>query len=304
MMVKRNIPSVYIVTPVFNHIEHTLKFLRSVYKNSYSNFKVVIVDDGSTDGTKEKIKQDFPQTVVLSGDGNLWWSKATNKGVKYALDQKADYILTVNNDVEVKNNWIAQLVQSAKLNPKSLVGTMIYFANDRKRIWYFGADFDIPSGELFHKEDKPKPNEIRQSRWLTGMGALVPAQTYKDIGYYDAETFPQYFADADFSLRAAQKGYQLLVNSNAVLYNDIANDRGSAIMRQNKFRAILPILLQDTSFDSYKIRWRFYKRYFGEDYKKIWRKYYKRRFKEFYKPYLVWCLKLKLKKIGIKRRRK
>lgn len=303
-MKKAHQPSVYIVTPVFNHIEHTLKFLESIYQNTYKNFRVVIVDDGSTDNTEAKLKKLYPQTIVLRGNGSLWWSKATNKGVEYALRKGADYILTVNNDVEVKKDWLAQLVACAENNPKSLIGSIIYYMSDRERIWYCGADFDVPKGELYHREDTPKPNEVRKSRWLTGMGVLIPAQTFKDIGLYDALVFPQYFADADFSLRAAQKEYKLLVNTRAVLYNDIANDRGSAIMRQNKLRAILPILLQDTSFDSYKIRYRFYKRYFGKNYKKIWRKYYIRRFKEFYKPYLIWCMKLKVKKIGIKRKKK
>lgn len=296
-MKKSSNPSVYIVTPVFNSKAHTLKFLKTVYKNDYDNFTVVIIDDGSTDGTEEAIKRLYSQVIILKGTGNLWWSRSTNKGVEYSLKQGADYILTVNNDVEVKKDWVSELVKCALKNPKSLIGTTIYFSKDKNKVWYFGADFNKKTGALYHIEDRPKPGEVRESRWLTGMGVLIPARAFRDIGQYDAETFPQYFADADFSLRAAKAGYKLLVSSDAVLYNDTDNDRGGKIMRQNTYRAILPIIFQDSSIDSIKIRHRFYKRYFGKDYNLAYIAYIKNRIRMLYYPYIKHVTKIKLKRL-------
>ncbi len=297
MMKKSTNPSVYIVTPIFNSKSHTLEFLKTVFQNDYTNFVVVIVDDGSTDGSEEAIKKLYPQTIVLKGTGDLWWSRSTNKGVEYALSHGADYILTVNNDVEVKKDWISQLVKCASKNPKSLVGTTIYYKKDKNKTWYFGADFDTETGNLYHIEDRPKPGEVRESKWLTGMGVLIPAQVFKAVGMYDAKAFPQYFADADFSLRAANAGYKLLVSSKAVLYNDTDNDRGSKIMRQNTYRALLPIMFQDSSIDSFKIRRRFYKRYFGKNASKAYRSYIKSRIRGLYYPYIKNVTKIKLNKI-------
>ena len=296
-MKKSSNPSVYIVTPVSNSKAHTLKFLKTVYKNDYDNFTVVIIDDGSTDGTEEAIKILYSQVIILKGTGNLWWSRSTNKGVEYSLKQGADYILTVNNDVEVKKDWVSELVKCALKNPKSLIGTTIYFSKEKNKVWYFGADFNENTGEIYHIEDRPKPREVRESRWLTGMGVLIPARAFSDIGQYDAETFPQYFADADFSLRAAKAGYKLLVSADAVLYNDTDNDRGGKIMRQNTYRALLPIIFQDSSIESIKIRHRFYKRYFGKDYNLAFRAYIKNRFNVLYYPYIKKVTKIKLKRL-------
>lgn len=299
-------PRVFIVTPIFNRREHTIEFLKTVFENSYINFTMVIVDDGSTDGSAELIKKKYPKTVVLPGTGNMYWTGATNMGVAYALEHGADYVITVNNDVEVSSSWIDELVKCAQANPKSLVGSLIYFMDDRKRVWYSGADFDFDKGDIYHLEQKPKNDRPLESKWLTGMGVLIPIETFKKIGLYDQKSFPQYFADADFSLRAAQAGYRLLVAPKAILYNDASSDSGGKLMRDYRLGAVPKILLKPYFNDSIKIRYRFYKRYFGDDYKKHLRKYYRQRWKTFYSPYVRYSIRLKLislaKKMGIKRK--
>lgn len=299
-------PRVFIVTPIFNRREHTIEFLKTVFENSYRNFTMVIVDDGSTDGSAELIKKKYPKTVVLPGTGNMYWAGATNMGVAYALEHGADYVITVNNDVEVRPHWIEELVKCAHDNPKSLVGTLIYFMDDRERVWYSGADFDFNNHDIYHCELMPKDATPIESKWLTGMGVLIPAEVFQKIGLYDQKTFPQYFADADFSLRAAQAGFRLLVCPKAVLYNDANSDSGGKLMREYKLKAVSNILFKPYFNDSIKIRYRFYKRYFGEDYKKHLRKYYARRWKNFYSPYVRYSIRLKLirlaKAMGIKRK--
>ncbi|MBI2798441.1 glycosyltransferase family 2 protein [Candidatus Saccharibacteria bacterium] len=297
-MAKSKHPSVFVVTPIFNRKEHTLAFLKTLFENDYPNFTMVIVDDGSTDGSSEAIKAKFPKTTILKGTGSLYWTGCTNLGVDYALKHGADYIITVNNDVELRSSWISELVECAQKNPKALVGSLIYFMNDRKRVWYFGADFNYETGELYHKEDEPKSKRPIESKWLTGMGVLIPAGAFKDVGHYDIEKFPQYFADADFSLRAAKKGYKLLVTPKAVLYNDSKSDSGGKLMAQYKLRAVPKLLFTPYFSDSIKVRKEFYRRYFGEDYKKIYRHYYRHRWAQFYGPYVRHCVRLKLVRIA------
>jgi len=88
----------YIIIPIFNRIEYTKGCLLSLYKQTYKNFKIVVINDGSTDGSGKVLERDFPSVHVINGDGNLWWTAATNLGVKFALKNGADYILTLNND--------------------------------------------------------------------------------------------------------------------------------------------------------------------------------------------------------------
>jgi GT2 family glycosyltransferase len=213
-------PSVWVVTPVHNGIEHTVKFLASLEAQDWPGLRVIIVDDGSTDGTARRIDAEFPKTVVLTGDGNLWWSGATNLGVEHALKNGADYVLTVNNDVEIDPQAVSRLVAEAQgRGGQALVGSVIYDEADRSRVWYAGGTFNPALGELAHIR-RVEPVAAMKSEWLTGMGVLVPAAAYSKVGFYDSKRFPQYFGDADFSLRAGRAGYDLVVATGSQIFTD------------------------------------------------------------------------------------
>lgn len=218
-------PSVFAVVPVFNSKDQTLRFLESIKASSYRQIAVVIVDDGSTDGTTEAITARYPEpdTVVLRGTGNLWWSGATNMGVEYALKHKADYILTINNDLTIGNTYIQALVDVAHNNPRALIGSTVVYETDPQKVWFAGAGFDYGRGEMQHVNGSiPQfKGRILSSDWLSGMGVLIPSKVFKEIGLYNTEDFPQYFGDSDFSLRAKQAGYKLLVSGDAVIESDV-----------------------------------------------------------------------------------
>ncbi len=92
---------IYIIIPVFNRKNFTRKCLISLRNQSLKNFKIIIIDDGSTDNTSEMLKNEFPEVHVIIGDGNFWWTRSINLGVKYVLENKGDYILLLNNDTEL-----------------------------------------------------------------------------------------------------------------------------------------------------------------------------------------------------------
>lgn len=261
-------PSVYVVTPVFNHIDHTLDFLRSMKKQTYRNLHVIIVDDGSTDGTADQITKKFPETTVLFGDGNLWWSGATNLGVKYALKAGADYILTINNDVTIKPGYTQSLVTCATEHPKALIGSMVLFQDDPERVWYCGAGFDQKRGELMHVTGRrPDFTDVRTSEWLTGMGVLIPAEAYQKAGLYDQVHCPQYFGDCEFSLRAKREGYQLLVNPKSEVYSDVSSSWVLRQVQNPKLSFWYHLYFSIRSPYQLKVRWFFYRHYWPRHYK-------------------------------------
>lgn len=220
----KNSPQVYLVVPVFNRLEKTLQFLKSTKKSNYKNITVIVVDDGSTDGTYETITSKYPDVVLLQGDGNLWWAGATNMGVEYALQngRDQDYVYTINNDTELASDTLLYLVESAIKHPKSLIGTVIYDTHDHAKSWYYGAYFDRANGRVEHYHGKlPIGERLRESEWLTGMGALIPFGVFKNIGIYDSKKYPQYFGDMELGLRAKRVGYKLYVDTKAVAYADL-----------------------------------------------------------------------------------
>ncbi|MBK5273824.1 MAG: glycosyltransferase family 2 protein [Desulfuromonadales bacterium] len=222
----KQVPKVAIVTPIHDGIEDTLEYLRSLAGVTYPNFEVTIVDDGSTDGSRDTISRDFPHVRILRGDGNLWWSGGTNLGIRDALERGAEFVLTMNNDIQVAPDVIDALVMCATNNLGAIVGGKIYFMKDPERVWSAGGELSWGSGRtlVMLGHDKPDAAEFSVRRhvdFFTGMCVLIPAQVFSRIGLYDAVNFPQYHADSEFTLRARKAGIPILFEPSAKVWNRV-----------------------------------------------------------------------------------
>lgn len=253
-----NKPKVSVVTPIHNGIEETLKFLDSLDKINYPNFDVIIIDDGSKDHSSEIIARKFPRAIRLKGDGNLWWSGATNLGVKYALGNKSDYILTINNDVEVDPNFLTALVECAEGNPESLVGSIIYDSKSQE-LWYSGGKINWNNGTFPHNLEPI--DYIYQSEWLTGMGVLIKSEVFEKIGLYNNDKFPQYAGDLEFSMRAKKNGYNLIICSKSIIYNNTDSCNDILHNKEMTVTLFLKSLFSIRSNCNLKLRYYLYKYY-------------------------------------------
>jgi GT2 family glycosyltransferase len=220
--------TVYIVFPVHNRIEETKAFLASLARQTVDDYRLVICDDGSTDGTADYIAKHYPDVIVVAGTGQLWWTAGINRCVRYVLShcEDSDYILTLNNDTTLPADYIRQKLERAGQYPDTIIGSLCVYADNENMIETSGY---VMNFKKCRGERLTRPGEIRGERHrgvaevthLPGKGVLLPVRVFRDIGLYDEENLPQYHADTDLVLRAHKAGYKVLIDFDSIVYSEV-----------------------------------------------------------------------------------
>jgi len=213
-----NHPKVCIIILNWNGKELLKDCLSSIFKlTDYPNYKVIVVDNGSTDGSVEFVKKNFPKADVLALDKNYGFSKGNNIGIKYALKKyKPKYILLLNNDTKIiQKDWLTKLVETAESDEKiGIVGPKLIYPDGR--IQHAGIDIK----NLKHRgiyEPKSMYTKIEGIDAVTGTCLLISLKTISKIGCLDEVYSPFSFEDVDFCLRAKRQGFKIIFNGKVVL---------------------------------------------------------------------------------------
>jgi GT2 family glycosyltransferase len=226
---------IHIVIPVFNRKEYTKACLESLQAQTNRNFKVIIVDDGSTDGTEQMLREEFPDVDVLKGDGNLFWTAGVNMGIRHALKMGADTIMTMNNDIVVDEALIENMYRWHKEKPDALLGALELDIETGKPI-FGGERLDWMRSNIQQVLDVLPENErkgIHHVTHLPGRGLLIPRTIIEKIGLFDQDRFPHYIADYDYTHTARRAGFELYVNYDAKILT-YPDESGERQIRKNK----------------------------------------------------------------------
>ena len=218
----------FVVIPVYNRWQYTAACLDSLRRQTYTNFRVVVVSHGSTDETDEAIQQHYDWVILLKGSSDMWWAAAMNMGVQHALQMGATHVLTLNNDLQVNDNYLQSLITAATKNERSIVGSIGVNIAHPEQVTFAGIKWSSITAKYVSAIDlRTTYSTIRDgydtlpSDLLPGRGTFIPAVVFRDIGLFDENTFPHYGADDDFSLRARKAGYALIVNVASVVYSHV-----------------------------------------------------------------------------------
>jgi GT2 family glycosyltransferase len=255
---------IFVIIAVHNRKFHTLQCLQLLKNQTYTDFGVVLVDDGSTDGTQEEVKRYHPEIDILKGDGSWWWTKSMNKGFERAIELGADIVITLNNDVVFNGKLIENLINLHHQYPTAIIGALNLIKKEKEYIFFAGLKDikwwkakEIKYYEAFTPVDE-KLTGLYPTKCLNGRGTLVPVSIFKDINGYDAENFPQYASDYDLTLRAREKGYECLISYDIAVFSYVEETgKGKSFIKQS---------------------WRDFFKSFKNPYSttslKMWRKYY------------------------------
>lgn len=231
---KRYQANVHIILLNYNGYEDTIECIKSLEKIDYYNYKIVVIDNNSTDDSEEIIKEYIKENkkvhFIQTGE-NLGFSGGNNIGIKWSLDNNADYICLLNNDTTVETNFLKELMNEMQQDSKiGISAGKIMYLNEPDRIWSAGGFIsDIKAlGCHYGMNQVDKNGEFNKKKnvtFLTGCLQLIRREVFEDIGTYDHEYF-LYMEDVDFCKRTIEAGYKLMYIPKSKIYHKVSASTG------------------------------------------------------------------------------
>jgi GT2 family glycosyltransferase len=239
---------VEIVTPVHNRRDTTLQCLRSLSRIDTTGLKVhiIVVDDGSTDGTSEAIREQFAEVEILQGDGNLWYTAGTNRAIEAALLKNPDYILAINDDSIFDEQFLLRMVRCAQENPKSVVGALLLLWDKPHQVFQVGARWSTWYGgwRLPHRLTVwTVPQNPWEVEGIVGNCVLYPVEAIRQVGLMNEKAFPYGFGDSEYTPRMRRHGWRLLIEPRARVWCE--PNRVAAPLHSLPKRELLKLLFLD-----------------------------------------------------------
>lgn len=196
--------------------------LDSLNKQTYKNFMVVVVDNGSKDGSVEFIEKNYPHVTVIAVDKNLGFTGGNDKGMKFVMKNPAiQYIATLNNDTEVHKDWLSSLVETMKKNPKAgSCSSKVIYQYDQEFIDTVGI-VTYKDGHAMSRGNREHPRQYTKSAEVFGasaVAALWRREAFEKVGLFDTRFF-MYQEEVDMAWRLRYAGYISVFVPKAVVYH-------------------------------------------------------------------------------------
>lgn len=213
---------VEIVTPVHNRRDLTLQCLKSLSRidDKGLDVHIIIVDDGSTDGTSEAIEKEFPSVKLITADGNLWFTEGTNVGIRAALKHNPDYILMINDDQVFDSEFLKYMVETAEKYPRSVVGSLLLLWDTPHKLFQTAPKWNTWSGGWRHWQNQTiwtVPDKPFEVDIIVGNCVLVPVKAIEEHDLMDSKRYPN-FGDAEYTPRLKKRGWKLLIEPRARVF--------------------------------------------------------------------------------------
>ena len=232
----------YVIVLNWNGLADTRACLRSLEPACDHATVVLVVDNGSSDGSPKAIRDEFPRARVLETGRNLRFAGGNNAGIRAALASGAERIMLLNNDTTVETEFLGAM--SATLDAwegAGIVAPKILYHDAPDRIWYAGGEISCWTGTMRHRgireRDDGRFDRAGETAYASGCCFLVKREVVERIGMLD-ETYYMYTEDADFCMRARRAGFRVVYEPRARVMHKVSVSAGghlSAFKLRNKF---------------------------------------------------------------------
>lgn len=208
--------TVYILLPVHNRCEVTKRFIECLKVQTYSSFHLVLIDDGSTDGTADMVREHIAALTVIKGKGNWWWAGSLQQGYLWFNKQNISLnsiILIINDDTIIEPDFIENAVVLLSGQKRMLLCAYYYSLQDGRLI-DSGLHIDW---KFFTCVQSRTLNNIN---CFSTRGLFLTYSDFIEIGGFFPKILPHYYSDYEFTIRAHRKGFKLFSDPNLKLWGD------------------------------------------------------------------------------------
>ena len=203
-------PRTFIVIPAHNRLATTLACLHRLRRHGVLDWAApIVVDDGSTDGTGDAIRLEFPDVEVLAGNGKLFWTGATELGMRRAVERDAKYVFWLNDDCEPAPGALDALLAYAQVSG-GITGGVCVLPRSGQTVY---AGFRKGRRELEFVD--AAPNGTTYCDALNGNMVCIPREVIAAIGFPDGRGLPHAGGDTDYTLRASERGHPVFLVGSA-----------------------------------------------------------------------------------------
>ncbi len=237
---------IYILLPVHNRCDITKNFILDLTNQIYKHFQLILIDDGSTDGTSEMVKSFLPDTFIIQGKGNLWWGGSLDKAYRYIKKIKPlprDLILIINDDTRIDPNFLNLANNLLRDKNNILIKAQGY--NFENNLIDTGVNIDWSKFSFRNTEI------IEEINCLSTRGLFMHVEDFLSIGGFYPKLLPHYTSDYEYTYRAYKKGFKLTIDPNLKLF---FNDKTTGIKlnysKEKSFFNFMKNLLSKRSIDN------------------------------------------------------
>ncbi len=250
------------------------EFLRRCLDSGAAQWTVaVVLDDASTDGTREMLSEEYPDTIVVQGDGEQWWTGGTNRAIEGCQTARCDYALLLNPDVVLFEDTVERLLEAAQGSQDAVFASLVVDSRDHSKVWWAGSSWrriarwiPIMTSRYLYPAGTAVadvPAEPYPSDEAHGRAVLVPTALFERYGLFDEEHLPHYGADVDFSLRlrSAQVPIHIVPRARVILEVENSGHSAKATSLWGRLRSIWRYLTDQKSGDAARVWWHITRRH-------------------------------------------
>ena len=225
-------PHIYILILNWNGNNILKPCLESLMAIDYTNYTILVIDNDSSDGSGEMVKNDYPDIEFLQLRQNFGYSGGYNRCFDYLRDKEPEYILLLNNDTEVEPDILNCFIEAMEhYGSQNIYGAKVFYHHNPKKIWYAGGNINLKYGWISHRGirrmDSKEYSLPIETDYITGCCLFTSMEVINQLNGFD-EQFNMYGEDVDLCLRAKKEEIQCYYWPDATLQHHVSFSLGGA----------------------------------------------------------------------------